>query len=57
MIIPWIEIPADDVRIQLPINMHEKDVKLMFRNAEVIDKTIKQLQNVKELYAEKESHK
>ena len=56
MFIPWVTIPADDIRIQLPLNMFDKDVKIMFRNAEAIDKTIEQLQNVKTLYQEKEAH-
>lgn len=56
MFIPWVTIPADDIRIQLPLGMFDKDVKIMFRNAEAIDKTIEQLQNVKTLYQEKEAH-
>ncbi len=56
MFVPWVTIPADDIRIQLPLSICDGDIKLMFRNVEVIDKTIAQLQNVRELLQEKESH-
>lgn len=56
MILPWITIPADDVRIQLPLSIFEGDVKIMFRDTKTIDNTIEQLQNVKALLAEKEAH-
>ena len=49
MILPWVNIPADDVRLQLPLSIHDADIKIMFRNTEVIDKTIEQLQNLKEI--------
>lgn len=54
MILPWVNIPADDVRLQLPLSIHDADIKIMFRNTEVIDKTIEQLQNLKEIMREKE---
>jgi hypothetical protein len=54
VIIPWVNIPADDVRLQLPLSMQDKDIRIMFRNTEVIDETIKQLQNLKEIMREKE---
>lgn len=56
MILPWITIPADNIRIQLPLSIFEGDVKMMFRDTKTIDNTIEQLQNVKALLAEKEAH-
>jgi hypothetical protein len=54
MFAPWITIPADDVRVQLPMSIFDGDIKIMFRNAEVIDKTIEQMENLKELMREEE---
>lgn len=46
---PWITIPAEDVRVQLPMGLHDGDVKIMFRDASAVEKTIEQLKNLKEL--------
>ena len=46
---PWITVPVEDVRITLPLSMEDDTIRIMFRNAEVVDKTIEQLQNLKEL--------
>ena len=46
---PWITVPAEDVRIRLPLSAYDDSFRIMFRNAEAIDKTIEQLQNLKEL--------
>lgn len=46
---PWITVPIEDVRIPLPLSMEDDTIRIMFRNAEVVDKTIEQLQNLKEL--------
>ena len=46
---PWITVPVEDVRISLPLSMEDDTIRIMFRNAEVVDKTIEQLQNLKEL--------
>jgi len=54
MFAPWITIPAEDVRVQLPMSIFDGNIKIMFRNTEVIDKTIEQLENLKELMREKE---
>lgn len=44
---PWITVNVDDVRVHLPMSIHDKDIRIMFRNAEVIDETIKQLEELK----------
>ena len=44
---PWVTIPVKDVRVQLPLSMADTDIRIMFRNAEVIDETIEQLENLK----------
>lgn len=56
MFSPWITVPAKDVYVQLPLGIFDGDIQLMFRNSEVIDSTIEQLQNLKKLFEEKESH-
>lgn len=54
MITPWVTVPAEDVYVQLPMGLFDKDIKIMFRNVEAIDNTIAQLQNLRALLAEKE---
>lgn len=44
---PWITVPAEDIHVQLPMSQHEGEVKIMFRDAVAIDKTIEQLENLK----------
>lgn len=50
--VPWITIPTEDVHIDLPLSMQDKDIRIMFRNPEVIDKTIEQLENLKKYMIE-----
>lgn len=45
---PWITIPANDVHISLPISIYEGNIKIMFRDENAIDKTIEQLQYLRE---------
>lgn len=54
MFAPWITVPAEDVRLQLPMSIFDGDIKIMFRNVEAIDKTIEQLENLKQLMREME---
>lgn len=44
---PWITIPANDVRIQLPLTIHDTEVRIMFKDVATIDKTIEQLEKLK----------
>lgn len=53
---PWITIPVDGVRIQMPLSLFDGEVRIMFRDAETIDKTIEQLQNLKELIGNRVDH-
>lgn len=46
---PWITIPAKDVRVELPTSLFDYDIRIMFKDVDTIDKTIEQLQNLKEL--------
>lgn len=45
---PWITLPVKDVRIHLPMSMFDEEIRIMFRDVETIDKTIEQLQSLKE---------
>lgn len=54
MFAPWITIPVKDIRIDLPLSMQDDTIRIMFRNVEAIDKTIEQLQNLKELVRDTE---
>lgn len=49
---PWITVPVEDVRVHLPLSMQDTDICIMFRNPEVIDKTIEQLENLKKYMIE-----
>lgn len=49
---PWITVPVEDVRVHLPLSMADSDIRIMFRNADVIDKTIEQLENLKKYMIE-----
>lgn len=51
---PWINIPAEDIRIKLPLSLYDKDVQIMFKNVEAIDRTIMLLEDLKVLLAETE---
>ena len=48
MLKPWLDIPAENVRIIAPI-CREDDWKLLFKDVEAIDKTIADLQELKVL--------
>lgn len=50
---PWITVPAEDIRIELPMG-HSGDVKIMFRDASAVEKTIEQLENLKKFLAHKQ---
>ena len=50
---PWITIPISDVRIELPASEFDGSFKLMFRDAAAVEKTIEQLENLKELLSSK----
>lgn len=43
----WINIPTDDIYIQLPLSLSDKDVRIMFRNREAIDEMITKLQGLR----------
>lgn len=53
MFMPWITIPAEDVRVQMPVDVHGGNVKIMFRDGAAVEKTIEQLENLKDLLASK----
>lgn len=53
MFMPWITIPAEDIRVQMPMSAHDGNVRIMFRDAAAVEKTIEQLENLKELLASK----
>lgn len=50
---PWITVPAEDIRIELPLSLYDDDIRIMFKDEEAIDKTIEQLQNLKELMGDR----
>lgn len=50
---PWITIPTDEVVVHLPLSMADRDIRIMFRDVESIDRTIEQLQNLREFVKEK----
>ena len=45
---PWIKIPVEDVKIQLPMRLSDDSVNIMFRDITAIDKTIEQLEKLKQ---------
>lgn len=53
MFMPWITIPAEDVRVQMPVSDYDGNVRIMFRDAAAVEKTIEQLVNLKDLLASK----
>lgn len=50
---PWVTVPADDIRVHLPMSIFDGDIKIMFRSPEVIDKVIEQMELLKD-YMKKE---
>ena len=56
MIIPcWITLPANDVLVQLPLGIFDKDIELLFRTEEAVDSAIEQLQKFKDELRKKEA--
>lgn len=51
---PWITLPAKDVHVILPLGVFDSDVELMFRNLEVVNSAIEQLERIKQMMLEKE---
>lgn len=47
MLQPWIEIPVSDIRVRAPMSIFDGNFKIMFRNNDVIDETIKKLEELK----------
>ena len=47
MLTPWIEIPVRDIRVSPPAGMFDGNFRIMFRNNDVIDETIKKLEELK----------
>ena len=45
----WITVPADDTRVVMPTSMDDKNIKIMFRDAETIESVIAQLESIKEM--------
>lgn len=54
MIAPWITIPVKDIHLDLPMSMADDSIKIMFRNVEAIDETIKKLEDLKTRMPDKE---
>lgn len=50
---PWITVPTSDVHVELPTSEFDGNFKLMFRDAAAVEKTIEQLENLKELLSSK----
>lgn len=46
---PWITVPVEVIRVSLPANPYDREVTIMFRDVEAVDKTIEQLKNLREL--------
>lgn len=49
MFAPWITVPAKDIYVEFPLGIFDGDTRIMFRNVEVIDSAIEQLQKLKEI--------
>ena len=47
MLQPWIEVPVEDIRVTPPMSIHDSNFRIMFRNTDVIDATIKKLEELK----------
>ena len=45
----YVTVPADDIRVQLPMTMSDKTVKFMLRDVETINSVIAQLESIKEM--------
>jgi hypothetical protein len=48
----WITVPANNVRVKLPMSLFDDDVEIMFRDKETINNVIDQLQKLKEIIPE-----
>lgn len=51
---PWIDIPAKDVKLSLPLSMADENVRIMFRDSKTISETIEKLEKLKDLVEEME---
>lgn len=45
---PWITVPVEDVRVRLPMRLSDDSIKILFRDITAIDKTIEQLEKLKQ---------
>lgn len=52
----WVIVSSEDVRIQMPLSMDDRDVKIMFRNVETIDSVITQLESLRETIGNSVEH-
>ena len=57
MLTCWVKLPSNDVLVQLPLGMFDKDLDLLFRTEEAIDSAIEQLQKYKDELHKKEAEK
>lgn len=48
----YVTVPADDIRVQLPMTMNDKTFKFMLRDVETIDSVITQLESIKEMLSD-----
>lgn len=48
MIEQWITLPAKDVHVIFPLGIFDKDIEIVFKNPEVIDYALEQLQRIKQ---------
>lgn len=49
---PWITVPVEDVRVHLPMRLSDDSIKILFRDITAIDKTIEQLEKLKQYMIE-----
>ena len=54
---PWITLPASDVHVILPLGFFDGDIELIFRNLEVVNSAIEQLERIKEMMLEKDTRR
>lgn len=46
----WITLPADKVYIRLPMSLLEKEIRIALLDADTVDATIAQLEELKKTY-------
>ncbi len=56
MINPWVTVPVNDIRLMMPVNMEDRDVKFMLRDIETINSVIAQLESIKEMINDSVEH-